>query len=68
MEYRKWAALPKADRARWLAFYRLEGATQQYAQHRAPLEKMNLSLDEWLQMKPDARKFKLEFAETAPLG
>ena len=26
---------------------------------------MELSLDEWLQMTPDARKFKLDFAKTA---
>ncbi|MEE8551476.1 MAG: hypothetical protein V3T08_09525 [Gemmatimonadota bacterium] len=53
------------ERARWLAFYRLDSATHQYAEHRSKLEKMELSLDEWLQMTPDARKFKLDFAKTA---
>ncbi len=53
------------ERVRWLAFYRLNAATQQYAEHRAELEKMNLTLDEWLVMTPDARKFKLDFAKSA---
>ena len=29
---------------------------------------MNLSLDEWLQMTPDARKFKLDFVTTKAAG
>ena len=56
------------ERARWIAFYRLDAATQQYAEPRRALEKINLPLEEWLHMTPEARKFKLEFAETVPLG
>ena len=65
LEYSRWAALPKTERARWIAFYRLDAATQQYAGHRAELEKIDLSLEEWLQMTPDARKFKMESAKSA---
>ena len=62
------ARLPKVGRERWLAFYRLDSETHQYAEHRSELEKMDLSLDEWIQMTPDARKFKLDFLAMGTLG
>ena len=51
--------MPKVDRARYIAFYRLRGDLSEWAEHEAKLTKTGVTLDRWMEMDDSLKKFKL---------
>lgn len=61
--YQEFAALPKRERVRLLAFLGVKGQIKRYMASGALLDKAGISLEEWLGLSEEARKMKLKFAQ-----
>ena len=57
--YSEWVALPKVEKARWIAHTRLEAAAKQYSANKEKLEKGGVTLEEFMKMTSDERDSKL---------
>lgn len=58
--------MSKTERARLLAFYRIRSDVRAFASNAHYLEKLGVTLEQWLEMDPKVRKMKIEFARLMP--
>ena len=57
---RDWAPMPKIDRAHYIAFFQLRGDLTEWQEHEAKLTKTGVTLDRWMEMDADRKKFALQ--------
>lgn len=53
-------ALPKAERARWMALFELEAEIQTYHNHEGDLKEQHVALTDWLEYDHPTRELRLE--------
>lgn len=57
-----WSAETKQERARWLAFVVLQQHVETYASYLGAFEKMDFTLEDYVQADEQTRRMKLESA------